>query len=426
MTNLPSNPSTQVVLFSAKMTLRSTQLRFISALVLTTLAITAHAARPFADAPNPAAVDVCKILADKGCKGVGSRAYECCDDSNLWCDTNALGNGSAGICSSCSACAAGQKQASACSALADTVCEACPNSQNVAAYADAGKTCEVATCNDGFYKNAEGVCVACSAPCDLATTGYESTACSTASDRVCTPATTVQSFAVDTLPAYDPTSTPAGQWVISPDTQGDGIVRLTSSAPASPLGTNALQLITDLTGDSARAKAFYPTGLFEGISFADFINGLNEVTFTMYKKSTGLACENQQASPSVKFEVLNAATNAYSTIVFEPYKSSAFNGAPVTKDTWLTLSAGKNSGTVSCTSGSGWWSTKLGQTKTCAPVSLLAALDAAYPALAYGDAKIVSVAVELGGNNNCVEGYVQTLRVSSNSWDFSWAFNKPN
>ncbi|KAG7667910.1 hypothetical protein Ndes2526B_g01681 [Nannochloris sp. 'desiccata'] len=237
------------------------------------------------------------------------------------------------------------------------------------------------------------------------------------------PPMTVDSFVVSTILPYTATP-PDGEWYISIETPGGGVTQLTTSAPTSDLGTYALELSTgDSNADSARARVAYSAGLFGGMTFADFIEDLNTVTFTMYKEDTGLSCQNDQASPAVKFVVFNTETSGFTTIVFEPYRAPPFNGAAVTKDTWLTLSAGKDTGSDSCTSGNGWWATKLGQDEVCSPSSLLNALDTEFPELKYGEAKVFSVALELGAANKCVTGYVQTLRVASGVWDYTWTFN---
>ena len=144
---------------------------------------------------------------------------------------------------------------------------------------------------------------------------------------------------------------------------------------------------------------------------------------TIYKKDTDpVVCPNKCNAPTVKFVVVNAATGAFSTIVMEPHLSS-FNGGAVPKDTWLTLNVGKDTGSSNCTRGVGWWATKSGQNIRCAPAALLNQLTIDYPLLKFSEAKIRSVAIEMGTYNAGVTGYVQTLRVSSSIWDYTWVFN---
>ncbi len=242
------------------------------------------------------------------------------------------------------------------------------------------------------------------------------------------PPQTVNSFTVKSILPF--TSTPPdGEW-FNVGTIGTASIYLTNNAPGgSPLGvTYALQLNTLCsTADSTGAKVQYSAGLFGGMTFAEFMTTLNTVEFALYTKSTGLVCQNPFTSPMVKFVVYNAVTKAYTTVVFEPHVSPPFNGLPVTKDTWLTISAGKDSGTSFCappsSSPHGWWATRTTGDVRCSPLALFNYLNNSEPALKWGEAKIYTVAVELGTSNQGITGYVQNLRVSSGIWDYAWSFN---
>jgi hypothetical protein len=199
---------------------KSSPLSLIALMVL--LAMTATAAPTSTTGGTNAAVSICKVATQKGCKGVGIRGDQCCPDSNLFCNIAALSvpsGGTSGICGGCVRCqdnvnyqtapcggvsGTADRVCTTCRNCADTfgtyanggckttaaggvnrVCDFCQNYQNVAVYAHPGVDCVVETCKDGYYKNSAGLCVACAAEC-VNGVSYQSQTCTTAHDRICT------------------------------------------------------------------------------------------------------------------------------------------------------------------------------------------------------------------------------------------------
>lgn len=153
---------------------------FLSLAAVLLLSLAVHAAPTSTTGGDNANSSICKVLSQKGCKGVGVRGDQCCERSGLWCNLNAPST-----CSKCRQCIWGEKTVSDCAATANTVCAACPNTANVVDYAASGKTCVVSKCKAGFYYKSEAdgcvACISCSND-----TNYETTQCSTESNRVCT------------------------------------------------------------------------------------------------------------------------------------------------------------------------------------------------------------------------------------------------
>jgi hypothetical protein len=165
-------------------------------MLLAVMAASTQAAPTSTTGGTNANTSICKVLSQKGCKSVGIRGDECCPNSGLWCNTNAPST-----CTKCLTCSWGQKVATPCGSTSNTVCASCEMSTNVAVYANPGVTCEVTKCNDGFYKNSFGVCVTCSSCTD--DVNFETTKCSTESNRVCSNCKLCNSAADGTADSYE-------------------------------------------------------------------------------------------------------------------------------------------------------------------------------------------------------------------------------
>jgi TNFR/NGFR cysteine-rich region len=115
----------------------------------------------------------------------------CTDGSNY--ETTQCSAQSDRVCSTCQSCSSnanfGTYANGGCKTTAaggkDRICTDCANKNNAQAYEQPGVTCVVAECKpEFFYPNVETGCTACTAACKDGET-YQSTQCSTTSDRVC-------------------------------------------------------------------------------------------------------------------------------------------------------------------------------------------------------------------------------------------------
>ena len=225
------------------------------------------------------------------------------------------------------------------------------------------------------------------------------------------------------------------------DERENGVTRITSNVP---MGGPDSALETTTTCDNADKASgfgvFAPVGLFNGITFEEFVENLDTLGYELFKsRDTGCTLGNEESAPRLEIVVNGPVGQERRTTSFtlEPTYTVEFNNGPVTNNEWIEISSGPDDGTVSsdCTSdetGSlGFYTTGFSSVFgftgffldfRCSLSSWIETLKNEGFSSFVEEGTIVGLTFSLGSFNAGVEGYVNGLHVKTDVFDWTWTF----
>ena len=228
------------------------------------------------------------------------------------------------------------------------------------------------------------------------------------------------------------------------DERENGVTRITSNVPVGGPDSALETTTTCDTADKASGfGVFAPVGLFNGITFEEFVESLDTLGYELFKSSdAGCDSANEESAPRLEIVVNGPVGQERRTTSFtlEPTYTMEFNNGPVTNNEWIEISSGPDdgSGVVNCNNSPGGlgfyttgYSSVFGFTGffldfRCSLSSWIETLKNEGFSSFVEEGTIVGLTFSLGSFNAGVEGYVNGLHVKTNVFDWTWTFVATN